>query len=323
MRPAGAALFAAAALAATVLAQSQAIRITAGRTEIRSGPSDAMPPLQSVTEGTYLVLFKEDGDWFQVELPPHPRRSDMSRPDMRALGYVSKRFAAKVPPAETAAALEAARRLPAWPPGASMVVGAEVSSKTIWLKAQPTRAVWIPDPAATIAGAASSEALLTALAAGEGFNKPIPGVNDVSWIWATAVAESTPVFSSRQPSFYVSYGDVEGLDAREWAPYVVRLSAAGGSWRVVSALPGPSTAMHHSRPHWEIRRTIVQDEMPGTITGLVEGTVRLSVKAPLKPGEYAIVIRPAFHRRLYAGRDVLGAYGPGVAFGAAWVFGVR
>lgn len=308
---------AAAALVATVLAQSdvEVIRITLGRADIRSDPSQAAPIIRQVNEGSYLIVIKEDAGWFQVQLPA-------SR-GFRALGYLQKTSAVRVKAAEAAAALEAMRRPPTKPPpGDTIAIGAELTGKTIWLKAQATRPVWIPDAATTIAAAASSDALVAALAAGDGPNPVIPGVNDVTWVWVTAAATSAPVLASRRPSFHVSYGEVPGLDSREWAPYVVRLAPAG-EWRVITVLAGPALAVNHSQPHWEIRRTIVQNEMKSSITGLTDGMVRLTLTAPLAPGEYALVIRPAFWRRSYAGRQIMSDFGPGVAFGAAWVFAIK
>ncbi len=315
MRVAGAALMAAAALTATLLAQTDTdiVKITLGRADIRSEPSLKAPIIRQVTEGAYLILIKEDTGWFQVQIP--------ATRGFRALGYVQKSSAVRVKPAEAAAALEAMSRPPApKPPGDTIAIGAEVGPKTIWLKAQATRAVWIPDAATTVAGAASSAALGAALAAGDGPNAAVPGVNDVTWVWVTrAAAVALP---ARHPSFYVTYGEVPGLDSREWAPYVVRLAAAG-EWRVITVLPGPSLAMNYSQVHWEIRRTIVQDEMASAITGLADGMVRVTLKAPLAPGEYAVVIRPAFSRRAYAGSRILSDDGPGVAFGAGWAFQIR
>ena len=315
------ALLVAAALAATVFAQADVnvIRITLGRAEIRSEPSLSAPILRQVTEGTYLILIKEDAGWFQVQLP--------ASGGFRPLGFVLKTTAVKVKPAEAATALEAIRNPPAKPPGDTIVVGAEVTPRTIWLKAQATQRFPIAEPVTTVAAAASSKSVTTVLAGADtGMNlgdvRLPPGVNDATWIWVTRAGPAASVLPSRRPSFYVSYGEVPGLDSREWAPYVVRLAPAG-EWRVVTVLAGPALAMNYSVAHWEIRRTIVQTEMAGSITGLTDGMVRLTITAPLAPGEYALVIRPAFWRRSYAGRDILGDRGPGVAFGAAWLFSVK
>jgi hypothetical protein len=320
-RAAGAALVAAAALVATVLAQSDVdvIKITLGRADIRSEPSQTAPLLRQVTEGTYLIVIKEDAGWFQVQLPA-------SR-GLRALGYLQKTSAVRVKPAEAAAALEAMRRPPSKPPGDSIVIGAEVAPKTIWLKAQATQRFPVAEPVTTVAAAASSASVTRVLgAAAEGVDPGTvalpPGVNDATWIWVTRASAAAPVLASRRPSFYVFYGEVPGLDSREWAPYVVRLSPAG-EWLVITALAGPALAMNYWHAHWEIRRTILQNEMASTITGLADGMVRLTLTAPLAPGEYALVIRPAFWRRSYAGRQILSDEGPGVAFGAAWVFSVK
>lgn len=319
MTQAAAAAIVVATIAASVLAQTQAggvIRITAGRAEVRTGPSHTALAVHHADEGSYLLLIKEDGEWFQVELPMR---------GMRALGYVSKKLAVRVPPDEAAKAIAAMRHPPAKPPGDTIAVGVELTGRTIWLKAQRAMAIPIADPFYTVESAASSAALTQTLETmGTVSVAPTPpSVAEVTWIWVTEATTAAPVLATRQPSFYVTYGEVAGINPDEWSPYVVRLAAAGPAWRVISALVGPSDAAHQSGQHWEIRRTIAQNELPATVVGLVQGIVRVTPAAALTPGEYAMVIRPAFARRSYAGRDVLGEDGPGVAFGAAWVFGVK
>jgi len=317
---AGANLVAAAVLAVTVLAQSDAvIRITAGRADIRSDASPAAPILRQVTEGTYLILIKEDGDWFQIQVPTG---------GLRAIGYVRMTDARKVTGAEAAAATEAVRHPPAKPPGDTIAIGAELPGKTIWLKAQATRPVPVAGIAPTIAAAASSEALKQILGvATEVSDIPAvvmpPGVNDVVWIWVARANASAPVLASRRPSFYVSYGEVPGLNSNEWAPYVVRLEKVSEGWRVLSVLAGPALARNYSQRLWALRKELVQNEMAASLTGLTHGMVRLTLSAPLEPGAYAVVIRPAFPQRWYSGREVFSEDGPGVAFGAAWVFGIK
>jgi hypothetical protein len=312
------ALVAAVLLAGAVAAQSNAaIRITAGRAEIRSTPSATAAVFQHVPEGTYLLLIKEEGGWFQVELPPN-----FKMPGVRAIGYVEARFATRVSGAEAARALETARRPKPKPPGDTIAVAAEVSGTSVWLKAQPTRAVWLAGTFPTLAEAVSTPALLDALRSGSADGNPPPGTHDVTWVWVTAALASPPVVPARRPSFFVSYGEVTGLDSNEWAPAVVRLSAAA-DWRVVSALPGHGLARTLSARTWEVRRGLMQLDAAGSVIGLAQGIVRVTLNAPLAPGEYALVIRPAFLQRRYAGRDILGDHGPGVAFGAAWVFQIK
>jgi hypothetical protein len=317
VKHAAGAVIVAAALAATALAQTPSvIRITAGRADILSDSAEKSMTLGHAAEGAYLIVIQELRDWYRVEV---------SAGGLRAVGYVSKKVAVKVSPAEAARAIDAMRRPPRKPPGDTIVVGVELAGKTIWLKAQRAKAVPIADPFYTVESAASSEALIQTLetmGAGSVVSTP-PGVTEVTWIWVTEAAKAAPVLATRQPSFYVTYGEVAGLNPNEWSPYVVRLAAAGPSWRVVSALVGPSNAAQQSQEDWEIRRTIAQNEMRASVAGLAHGIVRVTPAAALTPGEYAVVIRPAFARRAYAGRDVLGDDRLGAAFGAAWVFAVK
>ncbi len=311
-----AALALTAAVGGAALAQTDAvIRITAGRAEIRAEPSATAPVYHDVTEGAYLLLVREEAGWFQVQLPPNPRA-----PGLRALGYVSTRFATRVTGAEAAKGADLARRLPARSVGGSIAVGAELPGKTIWLKAQSTRAIPIAGPGSTVEAIASNDALINALGASAVL---APAASEVTWVWVTGANAAAPALASRQPSFYVSYGEVPGLNSNEWAPYVVRLAPAGSSWRVVSALAGPASAQFRAEADWFVRKGLVQDERRGAIKGLAHGMVRLTLAAALEPGEYAIVIRPAYPQRRYGGREILGDDGPGVAFGAAWVFVVK
>lgn len=319
-RAPGAGLVAAAALAVTGLVQTDAvIKITAGRADVRSDPSPGAPILRQVTEGTYLILIKEDGEWFQVQV---------STTGLRAVGYVLRTAARKVTGAEAAKGAEAVRHPPAKAPGDTIAIGAELPGKTIWLKAQATRPVPVADIAPTMAAAASSEALQQILGSATDVSSiPAqvmpPGVNDVVWIWVARANASAPVLASRYPTFFVSYGEVPGLNSNEWAPYVVRLETVSEGWRVLSVLAGPALARNYSQPLWALRKELVQHQMAASLTGLTHGIVRLTLHVPLEPGAYAVVIRPAFPQRWYSGRQVLSDEGPGVAFGAAWVFGVK
>jgi len=318
--PAGVSLVAAVVLAVTVLAQADAvIRITAGRADVRSDPSPAAPIIRQVTEGTYLILIKEEGEWFQVQVPTR---------GFRAVGYVRTTAARKVTGAEAARGAEEVRHPPAKPPGHTIAIGAELPGKTVWLKAQATHPVPVAGIAPTIAAAASSDALKQILGiATDVSDIPAvvmpPGVNDVVWIWVAKANASAPVLASWYPTFFVSYGEVPGLNSNEWAPYVVRLEKVSEGWRVLSVLAGPALARNYSQPLWALRKELVQHQMAASLTGLTHGIVRLTLHVPLEPGAYAVVIRPAFPQRWYSGREVLSEDGPGVAFGAAWTFSIQ
>ncbi len=309
------------AMATAVWAQAPgAIRVTAARANIRATPAADAPVIEQVTEGSYLELIKEEGAWFQVRVPPNPRF-----PGIRAVGYVSKTVARLVTPAEAAAAADAARRPIVTPPGGTVAIAADHSGKTAWLKAAATRAVAITDTGATPTSAPASPALLVALGeAGADSSGRRDALAVVTWVWTVAADAPAPVLTSRRPSFFVSYGDVPGLDPNEWTPGVVRLQPVEGTpWRVVSAASGPADARTRGEADWAVLRDLSERSARVSLSGSGPGIMRMTLNAALEPGEYAVVIRPVYAARRYTGRRVFGNEGEGVAFGAAWVFGVR
>jgi hypothetical protein len=321
--------------AAAFVAQSPeaTIRITASTANIRSSPAADAPVLQKVSKGTYLLLLSglsglnEEGEWFRVQIPPNP-----NLPGMRAIGYVSKSVAAVVTGAEAAQAAEKARNPPVAPApspgpaaGDSIAVGAEQAGKTIWLKRLPTRAVSIPGAGATAGAIASNLDLLSALSPDGGPPTARSGgaAAEVTWVWVVAVPAPAIAVTTRRPSFYVTYGEVPGLNPDEWAPVLVRLAPVGSGWRFVSALAGPPSAGSRTEADWAVKRDLMHFEMKGSIAGVTRGTVRLTPAAPLEPGDYAVVIRPVFVQRSYSGLELLGGDGVGVAFRSAWPFSIK
>jgi hypothetical protein len=249
---------------------------------------------------------------------------------MRAIGYVAKSVAAVVTGAEAAAAAEGAEPPPAPAPGPpagdSITVGVEQSGKTIWLKRLPTRAVSVPGTGGATAGAiASNPDLLNALSPDGGPPTARSGgaAAEVTWVWVVSAPASAMTVAAKRPSFYVTYGDVPGLNPDEWAPVLVRLAPVGSGWRFVSALVGPPGAASRTDADWAVKRGLVHLEMRGSIAGVMRGTVRLTLAAPLDPGDYAVVIRPVFVQRSYSGAELLGGDGAGVAFRSAWAFAVK
>ena len=319
--PVAAALGAAAVLAAQTPA---VVRVTTDRANIRATPAATAQVIIQVPAGTYLNVLTEEGAWFQVQLPPNPKM-----PGLRMVGYVSKTVATVVTGVEAVKGAEAASRPIVRPRGDGITVGAEHGGATTWLKAAAVDVVPIVETATSADAIASGDALRTAL--GGSGARPFAarevqapaGATDVLWVWVTAAGGAAPALTGRQPSFFVSYGRVEGLNANEWAPALVRLLPVGDSWRFVSALAGPANARVRSDADWVVKRGLVERDSRVVLTGLTQGIVRMAPDAPLAPGGYAVVIRPLFAAQRYDGRSLLGDEGSGVAFGAAWVFSVK
>jgi hypothetical protein len=314
--------FVLAVMAAATVAWAQTaamIRVTAARANVRAAAAVDAPVIEQATEGTLLELVGEEGAWFQVRVPPNPQL-----PGVRAIGYISKTVARLATAAEMAAAAEAVRQPVAKPPGGSIGIAADHAGVTTWLKATGTRAVPVVDPAMTPRSMAASPALIAALGpAGTGASEKT-GAPDVIWAWVTPADALAPVLTGRHPSFFVSYRDIPGLDPNEWTPGVVRLQPIEGTtWRLVSAASGPADARTRADAHWTVLNDLAEQSSRVSLSGSGPGVLRMTLTAALEPGEYAVVIRPAFAVRRYTGRRLLGNEGEGVAFGAAWIFAVR
>jgi hypothetical protein len=85
---------------------------------------------------------------------------------------------------------------------------------------------------------------------------------------------------------------------------------------------GRADARSRDATDWMIARDLVQDVVPSVIEGSGPGIVTLRPRAPLTPGDYAIVLRPAIARG-YSGREILGEQGAGGTFNSAWVFRIK
>ena len=308
-------LVAAAVLTGVAAAQTvKFVRTFAENTTIRSEPNERAAPLDDVPSGTFLEVVSHSGDWFQVRLPPDPRLGSA-----RPLGYVSRLVSVPVTGAEITAAEAAVTKPIVRPPGEGITVGVDSQGKSLWLAPTYVRPVALQlkgKPDSVEAGLAVTEALQRPPA------RPASPNAQVTWVWVTPADEHGPVIGG-SPSFFVEYRQVRGLDPPDWVPGIVRLGTAGTAWRLVTAIPGHADAASREAADWPIRRDMIETSMPVNIIGSGPGLMQMTVKTPLAPGEYAVVLRPAFDR-LYRGRYLVGGFaGEGLAFGAVWRFTIQ
>ncbi|HYN07775.1 MAG TPA: hypothetical protein VES67_10325 [Vicinamibacterales bacterium] len=125
-----------------------------------------------------------------------------------------------------------------------------------------------------------------------------------------------------RPSFFVVYTELPNLNPNDFLPSLVRLVPAGQDWRVAAMAGGRADARSRDATDWVIARDLNQDVVPSAIEGRGPGIVQLRPRAALTPGDYAIVLRPAFAHG-YSGRELLGDEGVGVVFNAAWTFKIK
>jgi hypothetical protein len=283
-------------------------------TQVRSAPRADGPVLEEVPANTYFDLVRDEGDWYRVRLPGDPRLGGV-----RVEAYVAKAVAALATAEEAAAAAADALRPP--PPGEGVSVGLDLlGGRTIWVPAVATRPVAVAGGFRSTAEAASNATLEAAVL---GTVPPPPATPDeVTWVWVTGTEDDPPSIAQQRPNFFVSYGNVRGLNPGNFAPEVVRLLPVGSVAYLVSMATGRADARTSAQVDWRISRVLTQDELRISLEGSGPGLMMVRVRSTLPPGRYAVVLRPSTARN-YSGAQILSWEGPGLAFSAAWPFVVQ
>jgi hypothetical protein len=287
------------------------VRVTAARASIRAEPAETAAVLEQVPAGSVFELAAVQGDWFRILLPADPRLRGA-----RVTGYLSRKFAEQVSGTEAATAKPQARQMSMAPVGAGVKIGVDIAGKSVWLPASPVRAVALPARAASL-----SQAAAAAVFQGDQ-GLPAAAESVVTWVWGVAPGGSPVTLPAGRPSFFVAYTDLPGLNPNDFLPALVRLVPGTQDWRVASMAGGRADARSRDATDWVIARDLNQDVVPSTIEGSGPGIVQLRPTASLTPGDYAIVLRPAFARG-YSGRELLGDEGAGAVFNAAWKIKIR
>lgn len=287
-----------------------AVRVMAAQASVRAEPSDKAPVLDQVIKGAVFELVSTQGDWFQIRLPADPRLGGA-----RVTGYLSRKVAVQISGAESASAVNQARQPRQEPAGAGIKVGVDTGGKTSWLPASPARAVSVAGGVATLAAAATGASF-------EGAGSTTHAESQVTWVWGAAPGGSPTVVTGNRPNFFVAYTELADVNLGEVVPAIVRVAAGTGGWRVIGYSAGRADAPAREDGSWVIIRDLKQDVVASTLSGSGPGLVDIRPREALAPGEYAIVLRPAVAKP-YSGRELLGEYGIGRVFRAAWIFRIR
>jgi hypothetical protein len=297
-------------LVAVAAQEPAAVRVTVSQTSVRAEASDKAPVLEQVIKGAVFELISTQGDWFQIRLPADPRLGGA-----RVTGYLSRKAAVQVSGSESASAVSQARQPRLDPAGAGIKVGVDAGGKTSWLPVSPVRAV-------SVAGAVPTLAAAAAGASFEGAGSATSDESQVTWVWGAAPGGAPTVVTGNRPSFFVAYTELADVNISEVVPAIVRVAAGAGGWRVIGYSAGRPDAPTREDSRWVIVRDLKQDAAPSTLSGSGPGLVDIRPREALAPGEYAVVLRPAVARP-YSGRELLGEYGIGRVFRAAWIFRIR
>jgi hypothetical protein len=245
------------AFAALAHAQSQMVRATVPKANVRSEPNDKAPVFQQVTPKDQIEWRATEGDWFKVLLPPNPALGGA-----RVEAYISKKVSK----------LETATAIPSSPPA---VEAAPVAPR-------------IDTHAANVFLGSIADGTLLKLVSVQITHTP---ANRDAWTiqntgdWSAA--------SDRRPSLVVSIGDRAPFVTAGLVPALVKLAPAppGTMGAVIGSAKGGKD--------WK------SDDISIEMTEGTAGVWNMKPSKDLKPGDYAIIMRPSNSKAL----------GPEIAWG--------
>jgi hypothetical protein len=131
------------------------------------------------------------------------------------------------------------------------------------------------------------------------------GSPKITKVWALPGHNSTVPMTSRSPRFEVAFGNLLGLDADSYEPFLVKLVQTKDNWRLVGATKTKmSMGMSMGAMDEEALAKVAEDRLPARADRVGPGLVQIQPSAPLTPGEYGLVLRP-----LHAGKRSKGSLG--------------
>jgi hypothetical protein len=104
-------------------------------------------------------------------------------------------------------------------------------------------------------------------------------------VWALAATSSTRVLDFH-PTFEIDFAHIPGVDPDKYQPAIVQLVPTNDNYRLVAA--AETDGAGGSLP----RGPIIEEGVVTESTRVGRGQYRISPKAPLGPGEFALVLRP-------------------------------
>ncbi|MGE5835586.1 MAG: hypothetical protein ACM4AI_13970 [Acidobacteriota bacterium] len=304
------------ALATAIAAQEPSVvRVTAARATLRAEPSETAPAVDEVMAGAVFELARVEGDWFRVILPPDPRLKGA-----RVHAYLSRKAASQVAGTDAASALTLSRAPRRSPLATSVKVGVDAGGPTTWLSARAVNASLVPGRPESVPAAAS----IAVFDGPPGATTPEPPGSEVigTWVWAISPGAPSVTITAGQPSFFVAYTELPDLNSADFVPSLIKIVPGKSGWRLLSIAAGRAGARSNDEADWVVLRQLKQEVVPTSLDGSGPGLVQVRPRVALSPGEYAIVLRPAYARG-YSGREILNDAGAGSVFSVAWTFTIK
>ncbi|HYL10003.1 MAG TPA: hypothetical protein VEU31_04640 [Candidatus Acidoferrales bacterium] len=146
----------------------------------------------------------------------------------------------------------------------------------------------------------------------------------ITYVWALTGGSSTASAGGNPPTFEVNYAGIPGVNADQFEPVIVKLTATPQStFRLVGATEAATTAEQSTQQDWPIYSSFVEDRVAAKVQKLGSGHAQVAAAAPLAPGQYAIALRPTDKSHKFSGEDVAKNQGEGLLFNYTWSFLVK
>jgi hypothetical protein len=279
-------------------AQAPPARVVVARADARIEPNGTSQIVSKAGYGQMLDVQGTEGDYLKVIA------QSSVRGQMRIAGFVPRQDVD-----------------PNAPPGTStkadgIAVSADVPGASHWLTASPTRVVPVAGELASVADLSDGRAIATALAGATA----LPGDPSaaVSWVWLTPKGASSTVVSGARPEIMALFSHAAGMAIDEMVPALVRLVPAGDTgWSVLSMARGRADAPFRLEPDWVVAKALQQSAVAVETKASASGAITIRPTTALPAGEYAVVLRPFYGKRL-SGDAIFSHDGDGLAFRACW-----
>jgi len=145
----------------------------------------------------------------------------------------------------------------------------------------------------------------------------------VTYVWALPGPNSTSSLSSNMPNFDVNFAGIPGVNASDYEPAIVRLTATPNNWRLVGATEGKADSQQNSAFDWPVYSSFVEERIPATVQQIGPGHDQIAPSTALAPGEYGVVLRPLSKAKKYSGSEISKSQGDGLCFNSVWSFQVK
>jgi hypothetical protein len=144
----------------------------------------------------------------------------------------------------------------------------------------------------------------------------------VTYVWALPGPSAATVLGN-SPTFDVAYSGIPGVNADEYEPQIIKLTATTNNWRLIGASQGKEDSMQDSSANWDVYSSFVEDKVPARVDKTGSGHAQITPATSLAAGQYGVVLRPRSKGKRFAGTDLAGDRGEGMIFDSVFAFGVK